>query len=53
MVFTHLIYIYFVVMADVFTVAPLIEKGSNFSSFYNRRFIFRFLELEKYIIARL
>jgi hypothetical protein len=49
MVFAHLIYIYFVVMTDVFLVAPFMEKGANFSFFDNRRFIFRFLELKKYI----
>lgn len=53
MVFAHLTYIYFVVIADVFLVAPLMEKGANFSPFYNRRFMSLFLELEKYIIARL
>ena len=53
MVLALLIYIYFVVIADVFLVAPLIEKGNNLSFFYNRGFIFLFLELEKYIITRL
>ena len=36
MVLALLIYIYFVVIADVFLVTPLIEKGANFSFFYNR-----------------
>jgi hypothetical protein len=53
MVLALLIYIYFVVVVDVFLVAPLMEKGDNFRFFDNRRFIFRFLKLEKYIIARL
>jgi hypothetical protein len=51
MVFAHLIYIYFVVIVDVFLVASLMEKGANFRFLDNRRFIFRFLELEKYIIT--
>jgi hypothetical protein len=53
MVFAHLIYIYFVVIVDVFMVEPIIEKKNNFRYFDNRKFIFRFLELEKYMIIRL